>query len=96
MLNCSVGISETADMAATSAVRENGKTPVGIESNEEINRPTVDKLCRVARKGHERHPNTTVVIALEGPDPGLKAAPFGPVFRGLKPPAPSGNRDLQL
>ena len=56
MLNCSVGISETADMAATSAVRENGKTPVGIESNEEINRPTVDKLCRVARKGHERHP----------------------------------------
>jgi hypothetical protein len=48
--------------------------------------------------GFERKtiPNTTVVIALEGPDPGLKAAPFGPVFRGLKPPAPSGNRDLQL
>ena len=40
--------------------------------------------------------STTVVIALEGPNPGLKAAPFGAIFRGLKPPAPSGNRDLQL
>lgn len=56
MLNSSARISETAEMASISTSREHGKTPVGIEGNEEINRPTVDKVCRVARKGHERHP----------------------------------------
>jgi hypothetical protein len=40
--------------------------------------------------------NSTAVIASGRPDPGLKAAQFGPVFRGLKPPAPSGFCDLQL
>jgi hypothetical protein len=35
-------------------------------------------------------PSPTVVVALRCLDPGLKASPFGPIFRGLKPPAPSG------
>ncbi len=56
MLNSSARIPETAEMAVISASREYGKTPVGIESNEEINTQTVEKQCRVARKGHERHP----------------------------------------
>jgi hypothetical protein len=40
--------------------------------------------------------STAVVFAFFHPDPGLKAVLIGLFFRGLKPPAPSGIRNLKL
>jgi RNA polymerase sigma-70 factor (ECF subfamily) len=53
MLNCSVRIPETADMAAVFAERENGETPLSLHSNEEICGPAMEEFCRIAKKEQE-------------------------------------------
>jgi RNA polymerase sigma-70 factor, ECF subfamily len=50
MLNCNVRIPETADMAAVSAERENGETPLSLHSNEEKCGPAMEKFRRIAKK----------------------------------------------
>jgi RNA polymerase sigma-70 factor (ECF subfamily) len=56
MLNCSVRIPETADMAAVSAERENGETPLSVHSTQEICGPAMEQFCRIAKKEHESLP----------------------------------------
>jgi hypothetical protein len=77
---------------------EDGSFPQGMKPPDFAAFPEQRKPClfKIALYQKQICLNTTAVLASECPDPGLKAPIFGPFFRGLKPPAPSGIFDLQL